>query len=114
MRANLDDQNRNDLTKIFWSFVKSTSKSTRIPELVYLKDKTSSDHKTKADMFNEFFYNQFSEASEYDVNISFDTDSTFDIDFNVARVHDIISKLEVVYITPNEHTFENSNYFFGS
>ena len=76
MRANLDDQNRNNLTKKFWSYVKSTSKSTRIPELVYLKGKTSSDSKTKADMFNEFFYKQFSEASEYDINISFDTDST--------------------------------------
>ena len=94
MRANLDDQNRNNLTKKFWSYVKSTSKSTRIPELVYQKGKTSSDPKTKADMFNEFFYNQFSEASDYDINISFNTDSTFDIDFNVARVRDIISKLD--------------------
>ena len=94
MRANLDDQNRNNLTKKFWSYVKSTSKSTRIQELVYQKGKTSSDPKTKADMFNGFFYNQFSEASEYDINISFDTDSTFDIDFNVARVRDIISKLD--------------------
>ena len=55
MRANFDDQNRNNLTKKFWSYVKSTSKSTRIPELVYLKGKTSSDSKTKADMLNEFF-----------------------------------------------------------
>ena len=45
-------------------------------------------------MFNEFFYNQFSEASEYDVNISFNSDSTFDIDFNVDRVQNIISKLD--------------------
>ena len=94
MRTNFDDQNRNNLTKKFWSYVKSTSKSTRIPELVYLNGKTSSDSKTKADMFNEFFYNQFSEASQYDVNISFDTGSNFDIDFNVARVRDIISKLD--------------------
>ena len=94
MRANFDDQNRNNLTKKFWFCVKSTSKSTRIPELLYLNGKTSSDSKTKADMFNEFFYNQFSEASQYDVNISFDTGSNFDIDFNVARVRDIISKLD--------------------
>ena len=94
MRANFDDQNRNNLTKKFWSYVKSTSKSTRIPEVVYLNGKTSSDPKTKVNMFNEFFYNQFSEASEYDVNISFNSDSTFDIDFNVARVRDIISKLD--------------------
>ena len=94
MRGKFDDQNRNNLTKKFWSYIKSTSKSTRIPELVYSKGKTSSDSKTKADMFNEFFYNQFSEASQYDVNISFDTGRNFDIDFNVARVRDIISKLD--------------------
>ena len=94
MRANLDDQNRNNLTKKFWSYVKSTLKSTRIRKLVYLKGKTSSNPKTKTDMLNEFFYYQFSEASEYDVNITFDADSTFDIDFNVARVRDIISKLD--------------------
>ena len=28
MRANFDDQNRNNLTKKFWPYVKSTSKST--------------------------------------------------------------------------------------
>ena len=94
MRANFDDQNRNNLTKKFWSYVKSTSKSTRIPEVVYLNGKTSSDPKTKVKVFNEFFYNQFSEASVYDVNISFNSDSTFNIDFNVARVRDIISKLD--------------------
>ena len=94
MRASFDDQNRNNLTKKFWSYIKSTSKSTRIPELVYLNGKTSSDSKTKTDMFNEFFYNQFTETSQYDVNISFDTGSNFDIDFNVARVRDIISKLD--------------------
>ena len=94
MRANFDDQNRNNLTKKFWSYVKSTSKSTRIPEVVYLKGKTSSYPKTKVNMFNEFFYKQFFEASEYDVNISFNSDSTFNINFNVARVRDIISKLD--------------------
>ena len=45
-------------------------------------------------MFNEIFYNQFSEESEYDVNISFNSDNTFDIDFNVAWVRDMISKLD--------------------
>ena len=94
MHASFDDQNRNNLTKRFWSYIKSTSKSTRIPEVVYLKGKTSSDPKTKVNMFHEFFYNQFSEASKYDVNISFNSESTFDIDFNVARVRDIISKLD--------------------
>ena len=56
MRANLCDSNRNQLTKKFWSQVKSTSKSTCVPETVFLKGKASSEPKTKADMFNNFFY----------------------------------------------------------
>ena len=33
----------------------------------------SSDTKVKADMFNKFFINQFSDASSYNIDISFQT-----------------------------------------
>ena len=69
MRANLCDSNRNTLTKKFSSHVKSVSKNTRIPETIYLKDRSSSDTKVKADMFNKFFFDQFSKGSNYDFDI---------------------------------------------
>ena len=59
--ANLCGSNTNILTKKFWSHVKSASKNTRIPETIYLRGKSSSDTKVKADMFNRFF-DQFSEG----------------------------------------------------
>ena len=62
MRANLCDSNRNKLAKKFWSHIKSALKNTRVPETVYLGDKSSSDTKVTANMFNTFLYNQFSEA----------------------------------------------------
>ena len=94
MRANLCDSNRNQLTKKFWSQVKSTSKSTRVPETVFLKGKASSEPKTKADMFNNFFYSQFSSASNYDIDIDFKSDASFEVDFDISKVKDILSNID--------------------
>ena len=94
MRANLCDSNRNTLTKKFWSHVKSASQNTRIPETIYLKGKSSSDTKVKADMFNKFFFNQFSEGSNYDIDICFQSDNNFDIDFNTDKVKDILRNID--------------------
>ena len=94
MRANLHDPNRNRLTKKFWSQVKSAFKSTGIPNAVFLEGKASSDSKTKADMFNTFFYCQFSRASKYDIDIDFNLDESFEIDFNMGKVKDILSNID--------------------
>ena len=94
MRANLCDSNRNTLTKKFWSHVKSASKNTRIPETIYLKGESSSDTKVKADMFNKFFFDQFSESSNYDIDICFQSDNNFDINFNTDKVRDILRNID--------------------
>ena len=41
MHSNLDDQQRNTLAKKFWSYVKSMTKSSRIPETVYMDSRSS-------------------------------------------------------------------------
>ena len=94
MRANLCDTNRNTLTKKCWSYVKSASKNTRIPETIYLRGKSSSDTKVKAGMFNSFFFDQFSEASSYDIDIRFQSDNNFDIDFNTEKIRDILRNID--------------------
>ena len=45
-------------------------------------------------MFNTFFYNQFSEASRYDIDISFESDNNFDIDFNIDKIRDILRNID--------------------
>ena len=67
-------EDNNIITKKFWAHVKSTSKSCRIPEIVRYKNEISSNTITKANMFNNFFYNQFSEPSTYDIEISLEQD----------------------------------------
>ena len=95
MRANLVSDNRNILHKKFWSHVKSTTKLTRIPEVVSYGGKTASDSIEKAKMFNEYFRRQFSEASNYSINIDFQNDRSFDIDFSESRIKSILSALNV-------------------
>ena len=95
MRANLVSDNRNILHKKIWSHVKSTTKLTRIPEVVSYGGKTASDSIEKAKMFNEYFRRQFSEASNYSINIDFQNDRSFDIDFSESRIKSILSALNV-------------------
>ena len=73
MRTNLDSESRNILTKKFWSHVKSTIRSTRIPEVVSCGRVTMSDPITKANLFNEHFRKQFPEPSNYNIEIDFHT-----------------------------------------
>ncbi len=92
MRENL--YNRDDpalITKKFWSHVKSQSKSRRLPECMYLNGRYRSQSVDKAELFNAFFYDQFSDASNYDISIDWSTDSSFDIDFNHRKIRQLLS-----------------------
>ena len=61
MRENLDFNDQNILTKKFWSHVKSCKNASRIPEVISYEGITSSDPVAKANIFNNYFYKQFSE-----------------------------------------------------
>ena len=87
-------EDNNIITKKFWAHVKSTSKSCRIPEIVRCKNEISSNTITKANMFNNFFYNQFSEPSTYDIEISLEQDEEY-IDFSTTRISQLLSDINV-------------------
>ena len=95
MRANLDYYDRNILTKKFWSHVKSSRNSSRIPEVVSYEGLTANEPQAKANMFNKYFYKQFSEPPHYETNIDFTNDSSFDIDFSAARVKPLLDSLDI-------------------
>ena len=95
MRANLNSDNRNVLTKKFWSHIKTTTKSTRIPEVVSCGAIATSDPTTKAYLFNVYFRKQFSDPSNYDININFLNDYNFDVDFSVSRIKLILNNLDI-------------------
>ena len=95
MRANLDYCDRNILTKKFWSHIKSSKNSYRIPEVISYEGITANEPLAKANMFNQYFYNQFSEPSCHNTNIDFTNDSTFDIDRSDSRIKPLLDNLDI-------------------
>ena len=94
MRDNLYESDDPALiTKKFWSHVKSTSKSSRIPEFIAHNEISRSCPKDQAELFNEFFYQQFSDASTYDIPYDFSEDSRFDIDFDHTRTRKLLANI---------------------
>ena len=70
MRLNVIDSSDPALiSKKFWKHVKAKSKSTRIPETIRSGDRYRNKPIDQANLFNEYFYSQFSDASTHDVNI---------------------------------------------
>ena len=70
MRLNVNNSSDPALvSKKFWKHVKAKSKSTRIPETIRSGDRYRNKSIDQANLFNEYFYSQFSDASSCDVNI---------------------------------------------
>ncbi|MCP4460446.1 MAG: hypothetical protein GY816_20855, partial [Cytophagales bacterium] len=63
------------ITKKFWAHVKSMSKSTRIPDTINYRGRFRNNTLDQATLFNEFFDEQFTEASKYDIDIDYANDS---------------------------------------
>ena len=75
VRSNFEDESDPALIpKKFWSHVKSSSNSTRIPETVHYKGRFRNDPKDQAELFNSFFEDQFSETSKYNISVNFRND----------------------------------------
>ena len=94
MRDNL--YNNDDpalITKKFWSHVKSNSKSQRIPECIHLNGRYRTNAKDKADLFNDFFADQFSGGSEYGMSIDWTNDEAFHIEFTPTRIKSLLSNI---------------------
>ena len=78
------------IPKRFWNHVKATSNSTRIPECVSYGGRFRSKSLDQAELFNTYFYNQFSSPSKYDIPINYSGDqfslfSKFEISISTIR-----------------------------
>jgi endonuclease/exonuclease/phosphatase family metal-dependent hydrolase len=94
MRDNLyNDDDPALLTKKFWSHLKFTSNSHRLPECMYRDSCYRNSNIDKANLFNEFFYEQFSEISNYNIPIDFSSDESFEILFCHRRVRKLLSSI---------------------
>ena len=88
-----DDLHENAITKKFWSYVKSTSNSSRIPESVHYNERNRSLPSEQATLFNQFFADQFSSPSNY--NIDIDLTQDFSVAFELSSIESYLKLLNV-------------------
>jgi endonuclease/exonuclease/phosphatase family metal-dependent hydrolase len=81
------------ITKKFWSHVKFSSQTQRIPERMYRNDCYRSTNLDKATLFNSFFCDQFSDSSNYNINIDYSNDNDFDISFCHRHIRKLLSDI---------------------
>ena len=82
----MDDSDPSLIPKKFWSYVKSTANSYRIPETVSYGSTFRNDIQSQTELFSDFFYDQFSDASNYDIPLSFEDDDTNQVDFSPEKI----------------------------
>ena len=97
MKANIidDDEDPSLISKKFWGHLKRMSSSSRIPETVYYKTRFRNNSQDQTEIFNEFFVDQFSDVSEYDIDIDFTNDPDNDIDFDFRKIRALLKHINV-------------------
>ena len=100
---NLSDQKMNNnlyndddpalISKKFWSHVKSSSKNSRIPDRMYLRVTYRESPLDKANMFNQYFSEQFSDESKYDIDIDWRSDTEFDLTFCAENIKHLLRNI---------------------
>ena len=85
MRLNMEDSSDNSIiSKKFWKHVKSKCKYTRIPETMKFGDQFRYKPIDHANLFNTYFFSQFSDRSSYDIEIDLRNDN---YEFNKLSFH---------------------------
>ena len=81
----IDDTNPTHITKKFWSYVKASSNSHRIPESIHYNECYRKNRLEQAELFNKFFSDQFSDSSKYDIPIDINAMDNADININFSH-----------------------------
>ncbi len=89
------NQYQNIVRKYTFIFARSTSQSKRIPSTVNYRGRFRNNPKDQAEIFNEYFEDQFSDISKYDVDIDYSNDIINNIDFSTGRVRKLLKDVNV-------------------
>ena len=81
------------IIKKFRSHLKIDSKSLRIPESINYNGTIRNDPKGQAELFNTYFYDQFTQKSKYNIAIDLKENDNFEININRKLVHEYLSDL---------------------
>ena len=96
MKVNLvDSSNPKAITKKLWSFVKSNSNTSRIPNEVHYNGIYTNSDQRQADLFNNYFFQQFFHPRTYDIDIDFDRCNFKNYYVHVNRIMSILKSINV-------------------
>ena len=95
MRVNLnnDDDDPALVSKKFWSHVKATSNSSRIPESVSYNGRYRNNIKDQTELFNKYFSDQFSDPSMYNIPLDFSNDPGLEFSISHVDVRNLLKNL---------------------
>ena len=94
MKLNVEDSDDSALiSKKFWKYVKSKSKSSRIPETIRYGDQFRNLPEDKANLFNKYFFEQFSQESSYDIDLDHSDSSLNNIKIHAFDVYLILKEI---------------------
>ena len=81
----MDDTDPSLISNIFWKHEKSKIQSTRIAETIWYRDKFRNNFQDQTNLFNDYFYEQFSAKSNYEIDIKTD----FNDKFSSLKFHEL-------------------------
>ncbi|WP_293138076.1 reverse transcriptase family protein, partial [Moritella sp.] len=94
-----DDSNPDFINRKFWSYVKKSNNTHRIPNSVCYKNCHRTCRTDQAELFSQFFYDQFSTPSTYATPV--DCNKLLSLEFHIVFDHNEICKL-LCCINPNK------------
>ena len=96
MRANFEvDDDPALIPKKLWGHLKSTSGTSSIPETVNYGSRFRNKTQDKAELFNNFFADQFSDDSQYDIDIDYTDDIRNNINFDYKEIRKMLKNVNV-------------------
>ena len=96
MKSNFEDElDPAIVSKKFWSHLKITSGTSRIPESVNYNGRFRNNPLDQSKLFNDYFSDQFSSASNYDIGVNFENDIINNIEINFRHVRKLLRSINV-------------------
>lgn len=75
--------------------MKSVSKNTRITETINYGGRFRNNPRDQAELFNEYFFNQFSEPSNYNIPIDYRNNRDVSSVISKAKIHSLLRNIDI-------------------
>ena len=96
MSSNFEEEANPDLiSKKFWTHLKASSNSSRIPETVSYNGKFRNNPVDQSELFNAYFADQFSEPSLYNISINYHPEPNGGLQITHQNIRKLLKNINV-------------------